>query len=140
MPYVIGVFLVTIIIAIVFILWAFKELLTLKWKDKQPIPFQTIPNIIERAYRAIDFRSETHYIEEKEFNRNLYFDYKQDFSQNIVRDSEHKKYIIRENVIKLADEMLNSGCIEVTDKVYPFAPNPYTRVLQTKVKVYKPDF
>ena len=141
MIYIITPFLAIIIFTIGFILWAFKSLIDLKWRPKES-PFYKMPPIIERAYKAIDFKAQTNYIMEKDFSRGMMrnFSYPKEDIQNIICDDRHRNHIIRENVISLADEMIKAGCIEIKDIEdwnNPYGPD--ARILSMKVKVYKPE-
>ena len=79
---------------------------------------------------------------ERDFNEGMYrsMSYPPGMIDNILHDKNHKDHIIRQNTIRLAEEMLESGCVEINDEEDRYSPYGIgARILSMRVKVYKPD-
>lgn len=120
-----------ILLTLVFILVVGKYVFDLQ-VEKTFSPYGISPPIIERAYRGVDFRYSFQYQKEESLRHNI-------FNPNvmIIDDGDHKEYIIRDAVRKIADNLLENGCIEVNEETEKHYPH-YKRVT-LKVKVYKPE-
>lgn len=97
----------------------------------------TKPLIVERVYRAIDFKSQFQYIMKDDF-ANFQFFLRPEDKTRVVIDDEHKKYILKEYTQQLAEQMLNAGVVQVNE-VDDYMTHPYIKRMQMKVKVYKPE-
>lgn len=122
-----------IVLTLVFITytcrWLFKEQVKVN-----PFLSNIGPMIIEKAYRAVDVRYNFEYTT-MDAVRNKPFDY---FSTELViRDDNHKQYIIDKFTKKMAEEMLRSGLIEIVEQEN--IDSPYRRRIQLRAKVYKPE-
>lgn len=122
-----------IVLTLVFITytcrWLFKEQVKVN-----PFLSNIGPMIIEKAYRAVDVRYNFEYTT-MDAVRNKPFDY---FSTELViRDDNHKQYIIEKFTKKMAEEMLRSGLIEIVEQEN--IDSPYRRRIQLRAKVYKPE-
>lgn len=121
-----------IALTIVFIAATYNWLLKEQAKIS-PFLFGIAPPIIEKAYRAVDVRSNMEYTT-MDAVRNRPFDY---FSTDkVIRDDDHKQYMIEQLTKGIAMEMLQSGLIEVVDQEN--MDNPFRRRIQLRAKVYKP--
>lgn len=87
--------------------------------------------VVERAYRAMDFRTTFEYttrIPER-------FDHFE--MQNVIRNKEHLDYTIEKFTRGLVEEMLKEGVVEMKEQVNEYDPS--RKRLELKVKVYKPE-
>lgn len=89
------------------------------------------PMVIEKAYRAMDFRTTFEYTTEIPER----FDYFQ--IPNVIRNKEHLDYTIEKFTAELVKEMLKEGVVEMKEQEDIY--RPYLKRIELKVKVYKPE-
>jgi len=137
MIYIVYSFGVFIILAIIVVIWQAKQFYDLKWVTHNLFANMRLP-IIERAYRSMDFVSSVRYIREEALMR---YGHMVDTDREIIVDSKHRDYIIRDCVNSLANEMLKNGVVEVRDSRDDpeYYGNPYEGTLTMRIKAYKPD-
>lgn len=126
---------IVIILTIVFIAFQLKNIVSLIKPRFQIPPMREM--IIERAYRAVDFRANFEYTTLdyiKQINRP--FDYFG--TERVVRDQGHLDHIVKDFTRDLANQMVDQGFVEVVDQEN--MDQPYRHRVQIRVKVYKPDF
>lgn len=97
------------------------------------------PPIIEKAYRAVDVQSVISYTSMSDYDRMPFSHYTQNFGNTVVRDAEHKQYLIKDAAREIADKMLSSGLIQIDEREDRYGPNPFLKQIRLKVKAYKPD-
>jgi hypothetical protein len=130
MIYFILFLIVFIIGTIIFIIVQGKFVLNL---EKEPfIPYGVGPLIIEKAYRAHDFRYSLMYQTEENLRYAML-----DYTVPVIDVPDHKKYIMRDAVHKMAEEFLDGGFIEIHEQNE--RGNPYLKRVDLKIKVYKPE-
>jgi hypothetical protein len=105
---------------------------TYHWLAQQPRFGQV--HIVERAWRAVDLQTQFSYTEMCMLDR---YPVRLVFPDNVVRDIEHKQYLIRMQARRLTDEMLASGLIRIED--VDDHRNPYLKHTILRVKVYQPE-
>lgn len=93
--------------------------------------YTAAPMVIEKAYRAMDFRTVFEYTERIPER----FDHFE--MQNVIRNKEHLDYTIEKFTGQLVQEMLKEGVVEMKEQEDIY--RPYIKRLELKVKVYKPE-
>lgn len=94
------------------------------------------PPIIERAYRGKDFFASFLYSTEEMMMRNPY---PRNPDEIIIANEEHKKWIMEKYSLGLVRQMFDAKCIEVKEEDDRHSPNPYTKRVDLRVKVYQPE-
>lgn len=118
-----------ILLTLIFIIIVGKYVFDIQIENTYSPFMNFAPPIIERAYRGVDFRYQFQYSTEypRFYNESLQF----------IENNEHKQYIIRDAVRKMADNLYESGCIEIEEHEVDYSPTHKQVVM--KIKVYKPE-
>lgn len=135
MEYIITAFAIVIISTIIFIAKTYNWLLSEYHKYTY---FRSSSPIIERPYRAVDLQTVISYTSMKDYDRYNYPFPAHQFGDHVIRNTEHKQYLIKDSARKLADEMLAQGLIEIDERKDEYGPNPFVNHIMLKVKAYKP--
>lgn len=96
-------------------------------------------NIVEIAYRAVDYQTSVTYVDRDHLmNSNYRFD---PISLNVINDERHKQRIIEKSVIDLTKKMLSDKVVEIKEVGYMEDYNlaPYEKKINMRLKVYVPE-
>lgn len=97
------------------------------------------PPIIERAYRAIDYRAQFVYIPLKQYNKQPFTNYLHHVNEGaeVIDNERHMEYLVEKQAHELTRKMISDGIFEITDQRDD--KMPLHRVLKMRIKVYKPE-
>lgn len=134
MIYIILTFTIVIMITIVCICCFFVDIMDLKI----PIHFthypMISPMIIEKAYKAVDYRSSVSYIDD--INHTMKYHFNMD--DKVVHDIRQKEFLIEDMCRSLTRQMIQDGIVEIKDtKDNHEWHDPYRNIIEMRIKVYK---
>lgn len=131
MIYLIYFFGIVIIGTLVFIYFVLKWFIEEKLKTYRA-PF-TPQLIIEKAYRARDFFYSLNYTRIDDVRRHQHLLMP---NTTVIKDDDHKNWLIKQSSIKLVEDMFKAGCVEVREEDELFS---IQKRIDIRIKVYQPE-